>query len=105
MAAKFTHLTIRPDNRLARQQARTACAAALLRWLHVLITRRLCWDPAIAARLQTYRKQPDRGRGSLTPGRFGRQLRPGQGGRPRPQTSSRRCSKRKAAQPGATGSQ
>jgi transposase len=49
LAAKFTHLTTREDNRLARQQARTACAAALLRWIHVLITRRVAWDPAIAA--------------------------------------------------------
>jgi transposase len=49
MAAKFTHLTTRDDNRLARQQARTACAAALLRWIHVVITRRVAWDPAIAA--------------------------------------------------------
>ncbi len=31
MAARFTYLTTRQDNRLARQQARTACAAALLR--------------------------------------------------------------------------
>ena len=49
MAAKFTHLTTRDNNRLARQQARTACAAALLRWLHVAITRQVSWDPAIAA--------------------------------------------------------
>jgi transposase len=49
LAAKFTHLTTREDNRLARQQARTACAAALLRWIHVVITRRVAWDPAIAA--------------------------------------------------------
>jgi transposase len=49
MAAKFTHLTTRDDNRLARQQARTACAAALLRWIHVVITKRVSWDPAIAA--------------------------------------------------------
>ena len=49
MAARFTHLTTREDNRLARQQARTACAAALLRWIHVVITRRVAWDPAIAA--------------------------------------------------------
>ncbi|MCA1707859.1 MAG: hypothetical protein LC808_33130, partial [Actinobacteria bacterium] len=34
LAAKFTHLTTRDHNRLARQQARTACAAAMLRWLH-----------------------------------------------------------------------
>ena len=49
MAARFTHLTTRADNRLARQQARTACAAALLRWIHVVITQKVAWDPAIAA--------------------------------------------------------
>jgi transposase len=49
MAAKFTPLTTRDDNRLARQQARTACAAALLRWIHVVITRQVSWDPVIAA--------------------------------------------------------
>ena len=53
VAAKFTHLTTRDDNRLARQQARTACAAALLRWIHVVITRRVRWDPAIASGLKT----------------------------------------------------
>jgi transposase len=49
LAAKFTHLTTREENRLAPQQARTACAAALLRWIHVVITRQVAWDPAIAA--------------------------------------------------------
>ena len=49
LAAKFIHLTTRDDNRLARQQARTACAAALLRWIHVVITKGVAWDPAIAA--------------------------------------------------------
>ena len=49
MAARFGHLTTRQDNRLARQQARTACAAALLRWLHVVVTRRVTWNPAIAS--------------------------------------------------------
>src|SRR6516225_839737 len=49
MAARFAYLTTRQDNRLARQQARTACAAALLRWIHVVVTRRVPWDPAIAA--------------------------------------------------------
>jgi len=49
MAAKFTRLTTRDDNRLARQQARTACAAALLRWIHVVVTQRVARDPAIAA--------------------------------------------------------
>jgi transposase len=49
LAARFTHLNTREENRLARQQARTACAAALLRWIHVVITRHVAWDPAIAA--------------------------------------------------------
>jgi hypothetical protein len=49
MAARFTHLTTREDSRLARREARTACAAALLRWIHVVITRRVTWGPAIAA--------------------------------------------------------
>jgi transposase len=49
MAARFTCLTTRDNNRLARQQARTACAAALLRWIHVVITRQVRWDPLIAA--------------------------------------------------------
>ena len=49
MAARFTYLTTRDHNRLARQQARTACAAALLRWIHVVITRQVRWDPLIAA--------------------------------------------------------
>src|SRR5258708_16004499 len=49
MAARFTHLTTREENRLARQQARTACAAALLRWIHVVITPPVARDPAIAA--------------------------------------------------------
>ena len=49
MAARFAHLTTREHNRLARQQARTACAAALLRWIHVVVTQRVAWDPAIAA--------------------------------------------------------
>ena len=49
MAARSAHLTTRQDNRLARQQARTACAAALLRWIHVVVTRRVTWDPPIAA--------------------------------------------------------
>jgi transposase len=49
MAARFTYLTTREHNRLARQQARTACAAALLRWIHAVITYRVAWDLAIAA--------------------------------------------------------
>jgi transposase len=49
MAARFTYLTTREHNRLARQQARTACAAALLRWIHAIITQRVTWEPLIAA--------------------------------------------------------
>ena len=56
MAARFAHLTTREHNRLARQQARTACAAALLRWIHVVITRRVTWDPAIAAGITPLRQ-------------------------------------------------
>ena len=44
---KFTHLTTRDDSRRARQH-RTACAA-LPCWISVVVTRRVAWDPAIAA--------------------------------------------------------
>jgi hypothetical protein len=40
MMARFRYLTTRADNRPAAQQARAACAAALLRWLHVIVTRK-----------------------------------------------------------------
>jgi transposase len=53
LAARFTYLTTRQHNRLARQQARAACAAALLRWLHVVVTQRVAWNPAIAAGQRT----------------------------------------------------
>ena len=56
MAARFTHLTTRQDNRLARQQARTACAAALLRRIHVVVTRHVSWGPAIAAEASPARR-------------------------------------------------
>src|SRR4029077_3039766 len=49
MAARFAYLTTRQDNRLARQQARTACASSLTRPGRVVVTRRVPWDPAIAA--------------------------------------------------------
>jgi transposase len=53
LAARFRYLTTREHNRLARQQARAACAAALLRWLHVVVTQRVAWDSAIAAGQKT----------------------------------------------------
>ncbi|MER7548144.1 IS110 family transposase [Spirillospora sp. NPDC127506] len=48
-AARLQHLTTRPDNPLHPGQARAALAAALLRQLHVIVTRRIAWNPALAA--------------------------------------------------------
>jgi hypothetical protein len=47
--ARYTHLTTRAANPLRPGQARAAIAAALLRQLFVVVTRRIVWDPAIAA--------------------------------------------------------
>jgi transposase len=47
--ARYAHLTTRETNPLHPGQARTALAAALLRQLFVVVTRRVAWDPAIAA--------------------------------------------------------
>jgi transposase len=46
--AKFTHLTRRDTDRLVAAQARAACAATLLRWLHAIVTSRQPFDPDIA---------------------------------------------------------
>jgi transposase len=48
MAARYRYLTTRTDNKLTDGQARAAIAAALLRWIHVVVTHRITWDPAIA---------------------------------------------------------
>jgi transposase len=48
-AARFQHLTGRTDNPLRPGQARAAIAAALLRQLFVIVTRRVAWDPDVAA--------------------------------------------------------
>jgi len=48
-AARFAYLTSRSKNRLTRGQAHAALAAALLRQLFVVVTRRVPWDPAIAS--------------------------------------------------------
>jgi transposase len=48
MAARHRYLTTRQHNRLTDGQARAAIAAALLRWLHVIVTRRVAWDATIA---------------------------------------------------------
>jgi transposase len=51
LAAKYAHLTGRDGSRLAGGQARAACAAALLRWLYAVVTRRQPWDARVAAGL------------------------------------------------------
>ncbi|MFP5318889.1 MAG: transposase [Acidimicrobiia bacterium] len=48
-AARYHHLTGRATNPLHDGQARAAIAAALLRQLFVVVTRRIAWDPTIAA--------------------------------------------------------
>jgi hypothetical protein len=53
LKAKFTHLTTRDRDRLAPGQARIACAAALLRWLYAIVTRRQPYNPAIATGTMT----------------------------------------------------
>lgn len=51
--ARLEHLTTRTMNPLAPGQARAAIAAALLRQLHVVVTRRVRWDPNIAGPRET----------------------------------------------------
>jgi transposase len=48
-AARYRHLTTRETNKLTPTQAQTAIAAAILRQLHHVVTRRHAWNPAIAA--------------------------------------------------------
>lgn len=47
--ARYQHLRTRADNPLRDGQARAAIAGALLRQLFVVVTRRVVWNPAIAA--------------------------------------------------------
>jgi transposase len=49
LAAKYARWTGRDGHRLADGQARTACAATLLRWLWAVITTGRSWDARIAA--------------------------------------------------------
>lgn len=44
MAARYRYLTTRQDNPLTDGQARAALAAALLRWLHVIVTAKVSWS-------------------------------------------------------------
>lgn len=47
--ARYTHLTTRETNRLNDGQARAAIGGSLLRQLHAICTKRVAWDPTIAA--------------------------------------------------------
>jgi transposase len=49
LQARHAHLTSRDHHQLTTAQARTALAAALLRWLWVVVTKRIGWQAAIAA--------------------------------------------------------
>jgi transposase len=49
LAAKYAHLTSRPDGQLAKGQAHIACVAALLRWIYSVVTSRTAWDRRVAA--------------------------------------------------------
>lgn len=49
LAARYAHLTGRPDNKLTPTQARVAVAGSLLRQLHAVLTTGTAWDPAIAS--------------------------------------------------------
>jgi transposase len=51
ISERYRRLTTRADNPLTDGQARAALAAALLRWVHVIITQRISWNQAIAAGL------------------------------------------------------
>ena len=60
IAARFRHLTTR-ETTGSRQQARAAIAAALLRWLHVITTRRITWDATLAgAEAELVPSRPER---------------------------------------------
>jgi transposase len=49
LADRYTHLTTRARDQLTAGQARAACAATLLRWLHAIVTRRQAYDATIAS--------------------------------------------------------
>lgn len=51
LADRYTHLTTRDRDRLIPAQARVACAATVLRWLHAIVTQGQEWSPDIAAGL------------------------------------------------------
>jgi transposase len=49
LANRYTHLTTRAADQLTPGQARSACAATLLRWLYAIVTRRQAFDATIAS--------------------------------------------------------
>jgi transposase len=49
LADRYTHLTTRARDQLTPKQARTACAATLLRWLYAIVTRRQAFNPSTAS--------------------------------------------------------
>lgn len=57
---RYTTLTGRAVDPLTDQQARAAIAAALIRQLHATVTRRVPWDPEIAAGLHAPRREGSR---------------------------------------------
>lgn len=44
MTARYRHLRTRDKNPLSDHQAKAALAAAILRWVHVIITERVAWN-------------------------------------------------------------
>jgi transposase len=56
LQARHAHLTGRTHHQLNDAQARTALAAALLRWLWVVVSKRVAWQAAIAAGALATRK-------------------------------------------------
>ena len=51
LTARYQRLTTRAENPLSHRQAQAALAAALLRWLHVIITQRVSWSEQSASGL------------------------------------------------------
>jgi transposase len=49
LQARYQYLTGRTANQLTDHQARAALAAALLRWLWVVATKRIPWDAQVAS--------------------------------------------------------
>lgn len=59
LAARYAHLTSRPNNKLTTTQAQVAVAASLLRQLHAVVTTRTVWNAATAAGLDRSHDQQE----------------------------------------------